>query len=155
MLCTNSLLSIDINYSFERRECLNLIILCTSLYSKNRGDFAANTLQEIQTILLKLMLPSRIQWRWLLPVNKYFTGNCLCSLFSVLECCTFYWKRLNYLLKINYPANVAFFCLVCKLRSDSGFHECICYSEVFYSKMKYFALQTVYLLFVVQDQSPP
>lgn len=77
---------------------------------KNRGDFAANNLQDIQTIYLSetyatLQNPTEITFaseqilHWESLVQRQF---------SVLECRTFYWKRLNYLLEINYPANAAF-----------------------------------------------
>lgn len=52
-----------------------LIILCTSLCSKSSGDFAANNiLQDIPTVLVKLTLLARIQWRWLLSEKNTALG---------------------------------------------------------------------------------
>lgn len=52
-----------------------LIILCTSLCSKSNGEFAANNiLQDIPTVLVKLTLLARIQWRWLLSEKNTALG---------------------------------------------------------------------------------
>lgn len=85
-----------------------------SLSSKSRGDFAAEILQ-----LTFLRTSKLFSWNlYCLPESSrdYFEQmlhreQFLQSQFSVSKCRTFYWKRLNYLLGINYPANVAFFAL--------------------------------------------
>lgn len=156
MLYTNSLLSIDINYSFERRRCLKLSLFYVPAYAQRTGEI----------LQLTFCRTSKLFW-WNLCYPPEFSGDNFCQWTNAavgIICAKpilcfrmqdFVLEEVELFSRNKLPSKCSFFCLVCKLRSDSGFHECICYSEVFSNKMKYSAVQTAYWLFVVQDLSPP
>lgn len=145
MLCTNSLLSIDINYSFERRECLKLSLFYIPACAQRTGEILQLTFcRKCKLFYWNFCYPPEFsgdyfcQWRNT-SLGIIFAKSVLC--FRMLH---FLLEEVELFIENKLPSKCSFFCLVCKLRSDSGFHERICYLEVFSNKVKYFALQIVY-----------